>query len=301
MHEIYPIDLNFQGQPKTIAAYLIKHKSGGLLVECGPGSTIAALVSGLQDYGLKPSDITDVLLTHIHLDHAGAAGWLASQGARVHVHSVGAPHLIDPEKLLASARRIYQDQMDVLWGEFLPVPESQISVHNDMDEIAVSDLRFQAVDTPGHASHHFVYLFEDVCFSGDIGGIRMPGTPHVRIPMPPPEFHLEQWRASVEILRKLPFKRIAPTHYSIYSDRAWHLDTLSAALDEAEVLIERLMPQQLSIADLQKELMKWAEEQSVSEGLETDTLDAMELANPTWMSAAGIQRYWNKYRVMPGD
>ena len=121
------LDLNFCGFAGAIAAYLISHAHGAVLVECGPGSTVAALwkrrCSGM---GLKTGDITDVLLTHIHLDHAGAAGWLARQGARIHVHPVGAPHLINPEKLLASASRIYGDSMQTLWGDFLPVPEDHL-------------------------------------------------------------------------------------------------------------------------------------------------------------------------------
>src|SRR4030042_4609731 len=125
---VVTIDLKFMGRANAIAAYLIPHRRGAVLVECGPGSTTTALEVGLSENGFHAEDITDVLLTHIHLDHAGAAGWLARRGARIHVHSAGAPHLLDPEKLLSSAKRIYGDMMDRLWGDFLPVQAGQLNV-----------------------------------------------------------------------------------------------------------------------------------------------------------------------------
>ena len=119
--------------------------------------------------------VTDVLLTHIHLDHGGAAGWWSRQGARVHVHPVGAPHLLNPEKLLASAQRIYGDDMGRLWGDFLAVPRDRLIEHADNDTIEIGGLAFTAIETPGHAEHHFAYLCEGTCFTGDIGGVRLNG------------------------------------------------------------------------------------------------------------------------------
>ena len=158
-HHILTLDLNFQGMPGVIAAYLIPHAHGAILIESGPGSTIPTLVKTLAQHGISPNDITDVLLTHIHLDHAGASGWLAWQGARIHVHEVGAPHMIDPEKLLSSAKRIYQENMDRLWGEFLPVPEDKLQILQGNNNIEIEGLVFKALDTPGHAYHHMSYLF----------------------------------------------------------------------------------------------------------------------------------------------
>ncbi len=122
--KIITLDLNFQGNAGIIAAYLIPHAHGAVLIESGPGSTIPALIKALAKHGFSPNDITDVLLTHIHLDHAGAAGWLAQQGARIHVHEIGAPHMINPAKLLASARRIYLENMERLWGEDRETPQA---------------------------------------------------------------------------------------------------------------------------------------------------------------------------------
>ena len=166
---IYTLDLNFQGIPGAIASYLIPHGHGALLVESGPGATVPALQAGLRQHGFSVKDVSAVLLTHIHLDHAGAAGWLASQGAQIYVHPVGAPHLLNPEKLLASARQISGDSMETLWGEFLAVPEERLSVVEDNQVIEVDGLRLRALDTPGHANHHHVYIYENFCFTGDVG------------------------------------------------------------------------------------------------------------------------------------
>src|SRR5688500_5608127 len=174
---VVTLDLNFQGRPHAIASYLIRHPKGDgvVLIESGPGSTRAGLEAGLAKEGLSPHDVTHLLLTHIHLDHAGAAGWLARQGADVYVHPVGAPHMLDPEKLLASATRIYGDRMDLLWGEFLPVPEDKLHVVRERQERVIGNLGFLPINTPGHAEHHYAYIFEDICFSGDVGGVRIPG------------------------------------------------------------------------------------------------------------------------------
>ena len=293
---IHTIDLHFMGLRQSIAVYVIPHKHGAILVESGPGSTIPALQAGLKAHGLSIQDISDVFLTHIHLDHAGAAGWLAQQGARIHVHPVGAPHLRNPEKLLASAARIYGDLMKTLWGEFLPVPEGQLSVLEDGDVVEVNGLSLRALDTPGHANHHFVYLFEGVCFSGDIGGVRIGGARHLRLPMPPPEFNLEKWRQSLARLRSENFSRIAPTHFGLCADPDWHLAAVQEALDEVETWMEAVMPQGLPVEVLNDRFLEWTRNRSLSAGLPPDLLGVYESANPYWMSTQGILRYWEKYR-----
>jgi glyoxylase-like metal-dependent hydrolase (beta-lactamase superfamily II) len=245
--------------------------------------------------------VTHVLLTHIHLDHAGAAGRLAGYGAQVHVHPLGAPHMLNPEKLIASATRIYGERMDSLWGPFLPVPPHQLHVVNDAQEIAIGRLRFTALSTPGHAEHHHVYLFEDICFSGDVGGVRIPGYPYLRVPMPPPEFHLEKWRATLQRLRAQKFSRIAPTHFGLYEDPAWHLREVERALDAAERWLEQTMPSDPPVEQLRASFSAWIEEEGRQQGLDADAVKAYELANPLGMSADGLQRYWKKIRSPKGS
>ena len=293
---VQPLDLNFQGQPLAIAAYMLEHSGGVVLVESGPGSTLPALEAGLAAHGHTFRDVTHLLLTHIHLDHAGAAGYLARQGAQVFVHPVGAPHLLDPEKLIASATRIYGELMGPLWGEILPVPAEKLTVLADGQELAVGSLRFTALDTPGHAEHHFVYQFEDLCLSGDVGAVRIPGYRYLRVPMPPPEFHLEKWRASLQRLQKIGFKRIAPTHFGIFDDVAWHLDAALRALNEVEAWLVENMPAAPPIEDLKRRFVQDMDAQSRAQGLSQEAIEAYRLANPLSMSVDGLARYWKKYR-----
>lgn len=297
---VHTLDLHFMGLDGAIASYLIPHSHGAVLIECGPGTTIENLSARLGELGFTPPDITDVLLTHIHLDHAGSAGWWARQGARIHVHPVGAPHLINPEKLLSSAERIYGEMMGSLWGEFLPVPEAQIVVHQDQEPIEIEELCFQPLDTPGHAYHHFVYIFEGICFSGDIGGIRLEGLRHLRLPMPPPELNLELWAASLEKLiqayRNEAFTRIAPTHFGIYEDAGWHLQVLADLLKETETWVLRQMSADPTVEELNSQFIRWTEERAQHDRLSQAESQIYEAANPSWMSAPGIYRYWHKVR-----
>jgi glyoxylase-like metal-dependent hydrolase (beta-lactamase superfamily II) len=293
---IHTIDLNFMGRSGTIAVYLVPHSEGCLLVEAGPGSTIENLVAGLKSNGFELEAITDVFLTHIHLDHAGASGWLAQHGCRIHVHEIGAPHLINPERLLASAGRLYGNMMDTLWGTFLPVTQDKIVIMHDNEVTKVGNLSIRALDVPGHASHHLAYLLEDACFSGDIAGIRLSPRHYLSLPMPPPDLNLEQWRESVRHIQEFNPSRILPTHFGIYSDAKWHLQAVLAALDEVEAWIEDRMPHNPTIEDLRQQFIEFEQSRADKYGVEKLIAEGQQIANPSFMSADGIFRYWNKYR-----
>ena len=294
---IVPIDLNFQGKTQAIASYLIRDGDAVVLIESGPGSTLSALEAGLANEGLSFRDLTHVLLTHIHLDHAGAAGWLSQQGAEIYVHPIGAPHLINPEKLFASATRIYGDKMDQLWGEFLPVAQNQLKIPKDAEEIVIGSLRFLPINTPGHAEHHYSYIFEDICFSGDVGGVRIPGFQYLRAPMPPPELHFGRWRDSLALLKGMKFSRIAPTHFGIYEDVEWHLRSLDETLAGMERWLEKVMERDPSIEELRNEFTDYMESESREKNLSMDVIRAYSLSNPVGMSADGLMRYWKKVRM----
>ena len=294
---VVTLDLNFQDKSQAIASYLIRDGDAVVLVESGPGSCLAGLEAGLRTNGLSLADVTHVLLTHIHLDHAGAAGRLSRYGAQIYVHPIGAPHLLNPEKLLASATRIYGDAMDTLWGEFLPVEQDQLHVVEDAEEIVIGNLRFVALSTPGHAEHHHVYLFEDICFSGDVGGVRIPGFPYLRVPMPPPELHIEKWRATLNRLRGQKFARIAPTHFGIYDDPEWHLREVEKGLDAAERWLEATMPADPPVDELRAQYTAWMDAQAREEGLSDEVVKSFDLANPLGMSVDGLTRYWKKVRM----
>ena len=297
MHSIKTLDLNFLNRKEAIAAYLIPYSGGAILVETGAGSTVNELTNQLKQYGLKPKDVTHVFLTHIHLDHAGAAGWLAKQGAQIFVHPVGVRHMTDPEKLISSAKRIYGDKMDFLWGEFLPVPDGKLSSVSDREQIKIRDLIFTAIHTSGHAEHHISWLFEDTCFTGDVGGVRIPGVFYIRLPIVPPELHFEKWRQSLALLSESGFNNIAPTHFGIFSDAGAHLTLARQILDENENWMEQTFKDEKPIEVLRELYVAFLNEQGVRLGVNEETLRTSDIANPSWMSADGLHRYWNKNRL----
>jgi glyoxylase-like metal-dependent hydrolase (beta-lactamase superfamily II) len=294
--KIFTIDLNFRNKNGTIGSYVIPHSAGCILIETGPGSTKDNLVAGLHKLGYDTRDITDVFLTHIHLDHAGAAGWVARLGARVHVHRNGAPHLINPEKLLTSAHRLYGDMMDSLWGEFFPVQEDKISIMADQEVTQIGDLSIRALDVPGHANHHLVYLVGDACFSGDIAGIRLSTLQYIRLPVPPPDFHLENWYASIQHILQFHPKRIIPTHFGQYPDADWHLNAILDELMALNVWMERTMNSNPTQEEFRCQFVEFEQMRAKICGVDKDSVEAQQVANPSSISADGIMRYWNKYR-----
>jgi glyoxylase-like metal-dependent hydrolase (beta-lactamase superfamily II) len=291
---IHTLDLNFQNVPQTTAAYLVVGPAEPVLVETGPGSTLKTLKAQLARYGYTPDKIKHVLLTHIHLDHAGAAGWWAQQGAQVYVHHVGAPHLIDPSKLLASAARIYGDQMDILWGEILPAPADKIIPVYDQDLIEVGGLVFTALDTPGHAWHHHVYRLGDIAFAGDAAGLRLPQSPLIDLPAPPPEFDLEVWQQTVDRLMTENFTLIYPTHFGVVENVHQHLETFKALLAEATEFIHTHLRVGAVRDDLIKQYRAWNHKRALAANIPEDVIYQYETANPLYMSVDGIVRYWRR-------
>lgn len=290
------IDLRYQGQDEVIASYVLAGPRGVALIETGPGSTLVHLEAGLHNLGLDWHDITDVLLTHIHLDHAGAAGAVARKsGARVHVHHVGAPHLADPSRLLASAQRIYGDMMEPLWGEFLPVPGDQLCILHDNDVVEAAGLHILALDTPGHASHHMAYLLQGLCFTGDIAAARLSGSAHIRLPTPPPDIDIPAWHDSLNRLRRLHPDQLALTHYGpVAGDPQHHLDRVDANLDAmANFVYQRWQGGQTAEAML-PEFTAWIAEQASQDGADAGVIERYEVAVPSYMEIGGLVRYFKK-------
>jgi glyoxylase-like metal-dependent hydrolase (beta-lactamase superfamily II) len=232
----WQIDLGFQGRAGVIAAYLIAGDGQLVLIETGPSSCLPNLMAGIALTGHDISELTHALVTHIHLDHAGAAGPLARANPNVvvGVHPFGAPHLIDPSKLVASATRIYGENLGPLWGEFAPIPESRVRSLVDGELLHLAGRRLLVVFTPGHAHHHVAYV--DVAaryaFTGDVGGVRMQGTGYVCPPTPPPDLDPELWHGSIARLRDLNLERLYLTHFGEFRDVDRHLSDLGPNLDE---------------------------------------------------------------------
>ncbi len=290
------IDLNFFDRKGSIATYLLPHSGGAVLVDPGPETTLPALTAALNARGLTSRDVTHVLLTHIHLDHAGAAGWFAGQGAQVYVHPVGAPHMLNPEKLVASASRLYGEWMDRFWGEMKPVPATHLIEVSDETEIAAGELRIRALHTPGHAEHHISYICKDVIFSGDVGGVRFGKNICVRLPFVPPDTHLEKWRGSLERMKKTGCSQIAPTHFGIYDDADAHLTLAGRFLDEAETWLEQHMPGIPDVETLGARYADFLRAHDQAFGLDEAALEIYDRSDPISFAASGLFRYWQKVR-----
>lgn len=292
---MYLLDLHFKGLPETIAAFLIETEAGPVLVETGPHSTFPALREGLARYGYAPSDVRAVFLTHIHLDHAGAAWALAEAGADIYVHQLGARHLLQPDRLMESARRIYGEEMDRLWGEMRALPAERLKTVAHGEAISVGAEVFTAWHTPGHAVHHIVWQWGDSAFTGDVAGVKI-GQGILAPPCPPPDIQIEDWRASIALLRSLPLKTLYLTHYGPVFDIAAHLDTLEAnLLSWAQWMLphfEKKTPPE-EVTPLFQQFVK---DELVAAGLDETGIRQYEAANPAWMSVAGLLRYWTKKR-----
>ena len=266
------------------------------LVESGPKSVVDNVLTGLEEAGVDHLDW--IVVTHIHLDHAGAAGTLARRfpDARVAVHGVGAPHLVDPSKLWSSASRIYGDKMEQLWGGIDPLDADRITVLEDGDVIDLGGRTLTAVETPGHAYHHhaFVDSEDGAVFTGDALGVRLPGVPIIRPATPPPEFHLEKAIASIERLRSLGATRLIPTHFGpVDADVD---ETCSAAI---ESLLEwgRLVKQARSRTSELDEAARIVESEvreSLKDRLPDDAVNRLEQTTSFWMNTWGYMRYFDK-------
>jgi glyoxylase-like metal-dependent hydrolase (beta-lactamase superfamily II) len=276
-----PIDLLHQGNARTIAAYVVDTDDGPALFDCGPTTTIAGLKSGLAQHGLELTDIRHLLLSHIHLDHAGAAGVLVREhlALQVHVSEIGAPHLVAPERLEQSARRLYGDAFDTLWGELAPVPEANVRVVGDRV------LGLDCFPTPGHASHHVSYLDRDgTLYAGDAAGVRIQPGRFVIPPTPPPEFDLDTWQQTLAEIERRDPERLALIHWGVAEDPRRHL------------------------AELRLELYDWADfirggadVDEFTEYVKTELHDAGEdtgqydLAMPLWQSYQGLKRWADRH------
>ena len=211
------VDLHHQDSPTIIGVGVLELPEGGIaLVDPGPEARLHALRAGLASLGRTLDDVRAILLTHIHLDHATAAGAIVREAPRaiVYVHAVGAPHMADPSRLLASAGRIYGDAMATLWGEFLPVPRESIRVVDEGDAVAPGGRRFEVAYVPGHAKHHVAYCeaATGTAWVGDVGGIRIRGGPAIPV-TPPPDIDVELWKASMDRVMAWNPERIVATHF----------------------------------------------------------------------------------------
>jgi len=268
------LDLNFGGRPHAVGVYVVETNHGLALFDCGPTSTLPALEAGLAEHGLRVEDIRHLLLSHIHLDHAGAAGPLVRRhpGLTVWVSEIGAPHLVDPSRLERSARRLYGPSFDTLWGELAPVPQENV-------RIATGDvLGWESFPTIGHASHHVSYFRDGTLLAGDAAGVRMPGASYVLPVSPPPDVDVEGWHATAAAIRARKPERLALIHFGVHEDVDAHLDRLELELDRWAERVRDGMEQQAFVEAAQADA-----------GEDADLYDRVA---PFWQSWQGMKRYW---------
>lgn len=292
------LDTLHQGEPGVIAAYLLAGPAGLALVDVGPAATVRHLVAAIEIAGFQARDLRHLVLTHVHLDHAGAAGALVEMApeARVYVHPRGAPHLVDPSRLVASARRIYGAEMDHLWGAMAPVPQAQVQVLQDGDTIQVGGRTLRTLHTPGHAIHHIAYhdSVRDELFAGDVAGVALEGTAFVRPPTPPPDLSLEDWSASLERLRGLSLERIYLPHFGPVTRVAEHLSELEHRLYQWGDLVLSGMRAGKDTNALVADLVAATEPalRQLRQGRDDDLARRYELATNYRMTVEGYERYY---------
>jgi glyoxylase-like metal-dependent hydrolase (beta-lactamase superfamily II) len=292
------IDVQYQGRPNGIAACALVSDSGIALIDPGPASSVPGLRSGLTSLGATIDDVRAVLLTHIHLDHAGATGTLIRENPAiaVYVSERGARHTIDPSKLLASALRIYGEALDTLFGEVVPVAADRVHALTGGETVDLDGRRIRVEYAPGHASHHVVFLDEatGTAFAGDTMGERFAPASFVMPVTPPPDIDLELWRRTTDMLRGLQAERLMVTHFGAYSDVDRHIYEHTHRLENmARVVLESLERQETD--DRRADRFAAAVEASLHAevGPELATAYAHAGIRESW---TGLARYWRKRR-----
>ena len=293
-------DLLHRGRPRVIATAVIESAGGVALVDPGPSSCLDTLRAALAASGIAIADVRTLLLTHIHLDHAGATGSLLRENPdiTVYVHERGAPHLIDPSKLLASAQRLYGDAMEELWGPFLPAPEGNLRILAGGERIEAADRTFEVAYTPGHASHHVSFLDRDsgVAFVGDVAGVRTGEALFVLPPTPPPDIDVEVWLDSIELVRRWQPATLLITHFGAHEDPSGHLDAMVAHLAGMKEIARTSVEAGGSGADQASRFID-AMRVYMERHIPAAEAGLYSAAAPIEMCWLGLARYWRKRGV----
>ncbi|MFN3801662.1 MBL fold metallo-hydrolase [Belliella pelovolcani] len=291
MKQIHLIDLRFLDTAEAIASFLIETSDGPILIETGPRTTFDQLKSGIEKTGYQIEDIQHIFLSHIHFDHAGAAWEFANKGAKIYVHPLGLPHLNSPEKLWNSATQIYGDDMDSLWGKMEPIDNSLLYGVSHEEFFEFGDVTLQALHTPGHAVHHIAWKLDDVIFTGDVAGVKINNGPVVP-PCPPPDIHIEDWKNSIALIKNQHPKALYLTHFGLVTDIENHLENLDVILDDWANWMKPYFDKDKNPQEIIPAFMEYTKSQLIANGVSAETIKIYEYANPSWMSVAGLLRYW---------
>jgi glyoxylase-like metal-dependent hydrolase (beta-lactamase superfamily II) len=291
------LDLDFRGRPRAIASAVV-HGPGGIgIIDPGPSTTLPTLLRKLGAAGIGLGDVTSLLLTHIHLDHAGACGTLVRQHPRlrVYVHEAGAPHMADPTKLIASAARLYGSDMELLWGEIAPVPRDAITTLSGGERLEVGGRTLEIAYTPGHASHHVSYFSREtgIAFVGDTAGVCVVPNGFVLPPTPPPDVDLELWKRSLATVDQWHPETLFLTHFGPASPSRPHLEQVRDHLD----LVARQAQQSLTLDGDDAARESWFVErirQELRRHMNDADVAAYETSGRFDLNWRGLARYWRK-------
>ena len=293
MKEIQTLDLEFFGATEIIASFLAPVDGGFVLFDPGPASATDTIERRVGEGGYRLEDLRAVFATHVHLDHAGGAGVLARRtGCTVFCHPVGAPHLEDPAaKLLPSAERLYGDMMEPLWGTTVGVPQNQIKTVDDGETMTIDGRQVIGWHTPGHANHHVAWQIGDAVATGDVAGVRFPGSSHVLPPLPPPDIDVEKWRQSLALLRGLAPSRLLLTHFGAFDDPMRHIDELEERLVRWTEIAARVVSDGGDKNALGVELEQIDKEEMKESGVSPDVAERYRRLCPVKESSVGLFRY----------
>jgi glyoxylase-like metal-dependent hydrolase (beta-lactamase superfamily II) len=292
------IDLHFRGSPRVIATPILTGADGVTLIDPGPTSCLPVVEAGLRDRGLTLRDVRTLLLTHIHLDHAGATGTIVERvpDVRVFVHERGAPHMIDPARLLASATRLWGDQMEAVWGTFQPVPAGNVTALKGGERLEIAGRAIKVAYTPGHAKHHVSFLDEHtgMAYVGDSAGVRVSGD-YLIAPTPPPDIDIEAWQHSLDTIDAWQPVALFLAHFGPVSPARAHLARYRTTLSSAAEAVRELLAKGGTDDELAN---RFAEQmrRDARRALPEHEAQAAELAAPFDQLWQGLARYWQKKR-----
>ena len=293
-------DLMFLSKPRIIATAVFQSPEGVALVDPGPTTCVDTLKAELAAQGIAIADIRSVLLTHIHLDHAGVTGTLCLENPKikVYVHERGAPHMADPTKLLASAKQLYGDDMDRLWGDFLAVPQDNVHVLRGGERVSLGDRELEVAYIPGHASHHVGFLDRSsgVAFVGDTAGVRIGGELFAMPPTPPPDIDIVTWKASIGQIERWQAQTLFLTHFGPHENPATHLTSLVEHLDGMASLARSIMER--DVTDEERVDLFGVEFGRYVRRYMPDAAAALyDQAAPFSQCWLGLRRYWKKQGI----
>jgi glyoxylase-like metal-dependent hydrolase (beta-lactamase superfamily II) len=292
----WQVSLPFLGEPEIVGAYLIAGGNELAIIDPGPGSMLEHLLAAIREAGFDPEDVTHILTTHVHLDHAGACGSLVQRmpRARVYVHSKGAPHLLDTSKVVASAARIFGERMQELWGDIEPTPQERLHILEGGDVLNVAGRRLEVHYTPGHAVHHVIFfdVHSGELFAGDVAGVRLQGIDYIRPPTPPPDLDLEDWSASMNLVKSLRPDVLYIGHFGAQRNVAQHFERLREKLYTWGDFVLAAMRDGKKEAEILKMLIEQTQPELVQAAGDEHVIVRYEIASNYPMTVQGYMRYW---------